>query len=411
MKQKIKLLFLIIVGCSQLPAQPLPELIQQIADNNLSLKVQEKEYYATLEGAAQINPRPDPELGVGIFPLPVETRLGGQALRVSAMQRFPWFGTIDSQKEVALAKAAVVQGQLSVRELELKYQVEQAYLRLYKTQKSSVIIGRNLVFLEALERLALAKVESGTAIAADVLRVQLQIETLRQELAILETQERPPTIQINQILNRSLDQTIEVMDSLTFATLPIDKIGLLEQIAADHPLLKMYDLQQEVATARIDANGIADKPTFGVGVDYIMVNKRDDAMPARNGRDIVQLKAVVRLPLYKGKYESKEKEELLKIEALDFQKADVLAQFQAAIETAYARYDAAVLQMDLYQKQIALTQATIRILETDYSANGKNFDELLRLQKELIEYDLKILHAIVESHLAKSEIDRYLSIR
>ena len=95
MKIKLALLLIMVFGVVQLPAQPLTELVQQIPNNNLSLKVQEKEYYATLEQATQINPRPDPELGVGIFPLPVETRLGGQALRVSAMQLFPWFGTID----------------------------------------------------------------------------------------------------------------------------------------------------------------------------------------------------------------------------------------------------------------------------------------------------------------------------
>ena len=270
MKIKLALLLIMVFGVVQLPAQPLTELVQQIPNNNLSLKVQEKEYYATLEQATQINPRPDPELGVGIFPLPVETRLGGQALRVSAMQLFPWFGTIDSQKEVAIAKAAVVQGRASVQELELAYQIEQAYFQLYNIRKSREIIQRNLVFLEALERLSLAKVESGSAIAADVLRVQLQIETLSQELAILKTQERLPTIQINQILNRPLEVVVKVMDSLTFATLPLNKEALLEEIATQHPLLKMYDLQQEVANAHINANGVADKPTFRIGADYIL---------------------------------------------------------------------------------------------------------------------------------------------
>ena len=80
-----------------------------------------------------------------------------------------------------------------------------------------------------------------------------------------------------------------------------------------------------------------------------------------------------------------------------------------SIEKAFAAYEAAQLQVALYQKQIALTEATIRILETNYSTNGKSFDELLRLQTDLIDYDLKILRAIVQSHLAKSDIERYLN--
>jgi len=42
------------------------------------------------------------------------------------------------------------------------------------------------------------------------------------------------------------------------------------------------------------------------------------------------------------------------------------------------------------------------------TVKGSGFDELLRLEKELIEYDLKILKAIVQSHLAKSKIERFI---
>jgi len=141
------------------------------------------------------------------------------------------------------------------------------------------------------------------------------------------------------------------------------------------------------------------------------LEQTNDAMPVRNGRDIVQIKAVVKIPLYKGQYEAKEREENFTISALDYKKADLLSRFTASIETAYAEYEVARLQVNLYEKQIALTQATIRILETDYSASGNSFDELLQLQKELIDYDLKMLRAIVQSHLAKSAIEQYYILK
>ena len=139
-----------------------------------------------------------------------------------------------------------------------------------------------------------------------------------------------------------------------------------------------------------------------------MVNKRSDADPSKNGRDIIQLRGSVKIPLFKKKYEAKEKEEQLKIAALTDRKADVLSQFMAAIEKAYADYETAQLKINLYGKQIEITQAAINILETNYSAKGNNFDELLRLEKELIDYDLKILKAIVQSHFAKSSIERFI---
>ncbi len=73
-------------------------------NENLELKIFEKEYLAALEKAPQVSQLPDPEAGIGVFPLPVETRLGAQILRVGATQMFPWKGTLDSKKDLELAK-------------------------------------------------------------------------------------------------------------------------------------------------------------------------------------------------------------------------------------------------------------------------------------------------------------------
>ena len=144
-------------------------------------------------------------------------------------------------------------------------------------------------------------------------------------------------------------------------------------------------------------------------MDYIMVNQRSDANPMNNGQDILQLSASIKIPLYRKKYHAKQAEETLKITALKNKKADVLSLFYATIEKAYADHRGAQLKMDLYEKQIEITKAAINILESEYSSKGNNFDELLRLEKDLIDYDIKMLKAIVQSHIAKSSIERFIS--
>merc|ERR1711976_23143 len=146
---------------------------------------------------------------------------------------------------------------------------------------------------EALERLALSKVESGKATAADVLRVQLKIEELQQELEILEAAKTNPLATINQLLNRPLETPITTTDSLSFAPLLFDRDTLTVNIQENHPMLRMFELQQEVSRKAISLNELDGKPSFGVGMDYIMVNQRSDASPTKNGRDILQLRASV----------------------------------------------------------------------------------------------------------------------
>ena len=401
------LLLTSVVGMNSLFAQDLETLKSQVIENNLELKILEKEYLATLEKAPQVSELPDPEVGVGIFPLPVETRLGPQIFRVGATQMFPAKGLLDGKKDLELAKAKALFERVEAKALNLFYQLEQAYFRIYEIEKSQLIIQRNMALLESLGQLALAKVESGKTTAADVLRVQLKKEELKQELSILENSKRNPLITINQILNRPLEMAIRVADTLGFAVLSLDKNSLFTNIETNHPMLRMFELQQDISKQAIDLNGLSSKPSFGVGLDYIMVNKRNDAEPVRNGRDIIQVRGSVKIPLFKDKYEAKEKEEQIKIEALNYKKAETLHQFMAIIEKGYTDYETAKLQLELYEKQIRIINSAIQILETNYSVKGNGFDELLRLELDLIAYDLKIMKAIVNSHLAKSTIERF----
>lgn len=404
-KISLLLLFVPLAGSGQ----PLADLLNVARDNNLELKALYQEYLAALEKGPQLSQLPDPDLGIGAFISPVETRLGAQRARIGVSQMFPWFGTLDAREKVASANARALHEKVADRALELEFQVKAAYFQLYEIQTARHIIRQNIRILEALRQLSLAKVESGRGTAADVLRVDLKIQELEQELLILDNQLAKPLVDLNQILNRPLDSPVEVQDTFEFAIMPYNKDTLLNHIRNNHPMIRMFGLQQEVSKRAVELNELEGKPSFGLGMDYILVAPRSDASPVNNGRDIFQLSARVGIPLRRDKYSAREREENLKIAALENRKLDVETRFLSMIEKAFSDYETARLRQDLYAKQIATTRAAIRILQTDYSSSGDNFDELLRLEKELVDYDLKILKAIVQSQTAQAVIERYVA--
>ncbi len=407
---KIIIFSLLIIGSfGKAYAQSLDSLIQEAYTNNIELQVFQKQYEAKLQLAPQIAPRPDPEAGIGVFPLPVATRLGAQVSRLSATQMFPQKGMVNAKKALADAKTQPILEQINARKLDLAYQVKMAWLQVYELDKSREIVQRNIRFLKSLEALVLVKVETNKANPADVLQVQLKIQALENQLLILEKQREKPLADLKRVLNRTETGDISITDSLRISVLMYQKDSLLADIQANHPMMKMYELQQEVSKKAIEVNALKDQPTFGVGLDYITVIGRNDANPTGNGRDIVQLRGMVKIPLYKGQYEAKKQEELIKIQALELQKENTADQFMAIIEKAYVDYEVAKLQLDLYQKQVKTTKAAIDILTGAYSVDGRKFEELLRLEKELIDYDLMILKAIVKSHQARITIERFIT--
>ncbi|MEM9888825.1 MAG: TolC family protein [Bacteroidota bacterium] len=404
--KKILLYLFLTINISH--AQTLEMLTQKGFEQNLDLQILETQYLAALERAPQVRQLKPLEMDAGGFPLPIQTRLGPQALRIGAMQKFPWWGTLEQQGNLELAKAKALFERMAVRALDLKYEIAQAYFQLYELLEKQKITERKLDLLESLERVALAKVESGKATAAAVLKVQLETADVKQELNILKQLEKKPKIMINQLLNRALDVPIQMPTQLELATIEWDKGAIENHISAQHPILKRYRLQQEIAQSELIVNDLSNKPSFGIGVDYIFINNRTDINFLDNGRDALQVRATLSLPIYRKQHEAKKREEQLKIATLDQQKANSLHQFLATIEQAFVDHENAQLRLTLYQKQQNITQSMIRILEANYSTANSDFEELLRLEKELIHYDLKILQAIVQSHLAKSEISRYI---
>ena len=390
-------------------AQSLQALIDTAMNRNLEIKYRHGEYLAALERVPQVNRLPDPEVGVGGFLLPVETRVGAQRFRLSAAQMSPWFGTLQAREDLVLAQAETMYQPIAIQELELAYEVKTAYYRLYEISESQEIIGRSLRVLELLRQFILGRIESGQGSTADVLRLDLKVRELEQQLRILETERERPLADLNQILNRPVASPVNAADTFTFAEIPVSRDTLLSHVMQYHPAIRMHELQQQVSRRAIDLNEKDRKPSLGVGMDYIFVTPRTDAEPEHNGRDILQVKAMISVPIYGEKYAAKEREEQLRIEALESRKLDLATAFVANIDKALADHEAAQLKYELYTGQIGIAESALRILETDYSTSGNDFDELLRLEMELIDYDLKIIKAVVESHLAIAAIEKYLN--
>ena len=402
------LILLMVFICNRGSAQSIPGLLAIADSTNLELKSLYQDYLVTLEKAPQVDVLPEPEAGLGVFPLPVETRLGAQWLRLSATQMFPWKGTLDARKEVVLSMARTQYEKIAASRLHLHFRVKQAYFQLYNLEKQQQIVLNSLAIFKTLESIVTTKVETGNANLSDVLRIQIRIRELEEELDILENQKYKPLSVINRLLNRPEQTTVRVIDTLVMANPLYDRDYMLSNIEENHPVIRMFSLQQETARKAIELNTLQGKPSFGVGLDYILVNGRNDANPDHNGRDILAPRVGVRIPIYRKKYQAKEQEERLRIQALETRKQDLYLEFRSAIEKAYVDLEDGRIKYQLYLEQKDITESAINVLLEKYSAEGTHFIDLMQLENQRIQYDLKILLAVVKTHLAQAEIERYI---
>lgn len=403
----IVLILALMASTFAVKAQTLDSLLKKAYANNPELKALQLEYEAALQKGAQVSQLPDPTVGIGIPILRPETRLGGQVFSVSASQMFPWFGSLKAKEDVVLTMAKSKYERVAVERLNIDYQIKTAYYNLYLLQAKQNILSKNIRIFKTLEKVALAKVESGKSIASDVLTVRIKIEEINQQIQILEEQKLAYTATINEAVNNPLNSAIQIdTTQITIAEIEYNIEQFRKNIQANHPLIKQLNWNIETSNKALALNALDGKPSFGVGLDYSLVNGRTDAFPANNGRDILIPKVMVSIPIYRKKYTAKKEEESLKQQAFEFQKETLTNRMISSIQGYKSEYESAKLMFELANKQIEISNSAYDILLADYSSNGKRFDELMKLQSDINRYEIEIIQSIVQSHLAQFKINR-----
>ncbi|MCB0693974.1 MAG: TolC family protein [Lewinellaceae bacterium] len=389
-------------------AQTLAELLAASDSANLELQALYHEYLAARERGPQVSQLPEPEFGLGLFVLPVETRLGPQWVRLSASQMFPWKGTLQAREDVDFAMASVRYERIAATRLLLHDQIRTAYIRLQEMDWKQVILRDNIALTQELERIVTTRVETGRASLADLLRIQVKTRGLEEELKLVENLKHIPQATINQVLNRRVDLSIVPMDTLVVANLNHDRDPVFAAIRDEHPSLRMLALQQEVSQKTIQLNALEGKPSFNAGIDYIAVGRRSDATPAGNGRDILSPRIGIRIPIYRDKYRAKAQEEKWTIQALEYRKEDQFLQFQREVEQAYAEYEDGRIRHALAREQKAIIQSAIELQLTAYSTNGAGFLDLIQMEDQLLQYDLQMLSAMVKTQMAQAQLQKII---
>ncbi|MCH8318598.1 MAG: TolC family protein, partial [Bacteroidetes bacterium] len=236
----IMLLILILIFARICHSQDmLSNYLKEAAKNNPELKSLFSRYMADLEKVPQAGALPDPQIAFGYFVSPVETRVGAQRAKLSASQMFPWFGTLNAQQKVASQMAKASLEVFEDAKHRLFFNVKSTYYNLYVLDQAIRITRKTLDLLSSFKALATIKFESGKAGMVDVLRVEMELEELENQLAYLEDSELPLLTEFEFFLNTKPELLFP--DTLWVDSVGMDKKMIYDSIIAQNPELQKLE--------------------------------------------------------------------------------------------------------------------------------------------------------------------------
>lgn len=389
-------------------AQSINDYLKTAADNNPTLKASYTEFEASLKRVSQVNALPDPNLSFGYFISPIETRVGPQQAKFSLTQMFPWFGTLKAKEKVATWQAEAKYQVFLNDKNQLFYQVKQAYYPLYEVLDIINLQKRDLEILESFKQLATISFANGQGTMANVLRVDIMMDDIKTDIHLLEDKLGPLTTAFNRLLNRPDTSAIQIDDSLSMEAFQLDFFR--DSITSKNPKIKA--LEKTLASLKAQET-VAQKnglPQIGVGLDYAFIGERTDINIPDNGKNAFMPMVTMSIPIFRKKYKSAVEESQMLQMAVEYKIEGVENQLITQFERGYYEAEKA-LQLDrLYETQRKKTEQVLSLLYTAYSNSGRDFEEVLRMQQQLLKYQMAQATVKVKYFIALAQLE-YITAR
>ncbi|WP_372950217.1 TolC family protein [Mariniphaga sp.] len=408
MKTIFNIIIILLLAIPISFAQTLDDYFKIAAENNPGLQANYKEFEAAMQKVPQMNALPDPTFSFGYFISPVETRVGPQRAKFSLTQMFPWFGTLKAREDAATLQAeAKYQAFLDARN-RLYFQVAAAYFPLYELKKWKQIEQENINILESYKTIATRKYENGNSTMVNVLRVDIMLNDAQTRLKILNDKEKPLLSAFNNLLDRDENEPVAVADSLSVENVPGPVSR--DSLKSNNPVLSELELKTRASEAGEVAAQKQGLPNVGVGLDYVVVGKSSEMTASDNGKDVLMPMVSVSIPLFRKKYKAAEREAQLNQESFSLQKENVLNTLVSEFDQAKFEMQQQQQLVQLYDEQIQTTRQSLNLLFKDYGNSGKEFEEVLRMQQQLLQYEKNRATALAEFQTALAKIN-YLTAK
>jgi len=457
--------FLMISVAAKSQTTDSPNYYLTIAEkNNPTVMQRYNEYQAALQKVPQVSSLPDPQLEMGFFLTPMELMAGNQIADIKLMQMFPWFGVIkNARDEMSLMAKAKYEAFVDAK-LQMYLDVQTVWFDLYKVRKNITVSENNLKLLQSMERISIAKLKtgsgktaagqptgqmpgsgttgsaasggmngmsgssgsgipaktsanvnqaamspsmsSGSSTLVEIYRLQSQMQELENSVLLLKNEEQVVQSRFNSLLNRNWQLSVAGPDSLIVEPLDMAWLTVTDSMFVQNPMLTMLKYDQLSIDARKKMQQKMGLPMVGVGLNYSVVSKNTASTSPMNGEDMIMPMVSISLPIYRKKYKAMQSESTyLKTASENNYQATVNALRTAYLEGLQQYFDAQ-RRMKLYEQQRELTQKSFDILLKSIAASTTGITDILQLQQQMLDIQLKQVNAVVDYNKAVSLLKR-----
>ncbi|MBF0762031.1 TolC family protein [Dysgonomonas mossii] len=249
---------------------------------------------------------------------------------------------------------------------------------------------------------------------SDVLRIQLEIAEIDNNIASLLSEIKAEKAKFNTYLNREVGHDVEIPESFTQTAFLFDGVSIMSKIENQNPMLGMITEEGLSYKAKAEMDKKMSYPMFGIGLQYMVNKKTDEAMLSMgdmNGKDMIMPMFSVSIPLYRNKYKAQQRESKLWWQSSREKYTNTRNSLESELYKTKHLLDDASRRVSLYKKQEELAKTTYNLIVQEFVSGKSDLTNVIQVQRQLLDYQLKGAESIASYNTMVASIEKLISFK
>jgi outer membrane protein TolC len=344
---------------------------------------------------------PDPELQFGLMNRMISA-FGSTAdpmtmNQVQLMQMLPWPGKLGSARRAAQHSAGAAQADADEQALMLGAQVRMAYYEVANADRALEVMRRTQGLLRDFLQVSTTMYSVGSAVQQDVLRAQVEVARMAEEITRLEQDRVAMAARLNTLLGREATMPVPAVELPDPAgdLPPVD--SLLDHALAHRPALRAG--VERVAAAEATLAGARRElyPDLKVGVAY-------QSRPAYD--NMISLMVGISLPIFAGRRQLPMRRQMAAMR--DMTEAELLSLRNETVARIVETRARAVRDRELAQlyRTSILPQArgAVQAALSSYRVGRVSFMQLADNQMTVNRYEIETIRLLADYQQAVGDL-------
>ena len=376
----------------------LEEYLRRAEKNNPGLKAAYHKWRGALERAPQAASLEDPRLSYTEYL--EKTMMPAEEIRV--MQMVPYPGKLELRGRIESAEAEALRKEFEKARLDLRSEVKDAYYEYYYLEETVRINRENLDLLRRFESIAAARYEVGKGGNQDVLKAQVELGKMENEVRSLEDSRTPVRARLNALMNLPTEAEIPPPSQIDLERLDLDAQAVLALAYGANPEIQALDARLRKNRDQLALAKRNYYPDFTFGLGWMNSNRDLDPPPGDEYMAMVE----INLPVYRKKLAAGVREADAGIREMESMKQEVQNRISVDLQDQLYKLRNAERQMHLYNDVLVpKSLQTVEVTETAYSAAGADFLDLVEAERELLMFQESYFRSVADYGQALAKIE------